>query len=119
MRTFARCLSLMPALFATALAAVSVYAQDARSIIYAAVPGVSNDEEAGGIGILVFDAANGHKFVRRIPTWETYRREAIEPIKGIAANAASSRIYVSTTRRLAAFDLTTDKIVWQKGYDAD
>jgi len=119
MRTFARCLSLMLALFATALAAVSVYAQDARRYIYAAVPGVSNDEEAGGIGILVFDAANGHKFVRRIPTWETYRREAIEPIKGIAANAASSRIYVSTTRRLAAFDLTTDKIVWQKGYDAD
>ena len=71
------------------------------------------------VGILVFDADNAHKFVRRIGIWETYRREAIEPIKGIAAHAATGRLYVSTTRRLAAFDLATDKIVWQKGYDAD
>jgi DNA-binding beta-propeller fold protein YncE len=112
-------MSLMLGLFASIFAAASVSAQDVRRYIYAAVPGVSNDEEAGGIGVLVFDAANGHKFVRRIATWETYRREAIEPIKGIAAHAATSRLFVSTTRRLAAFDLMTDKIVWQKGYDAD
>lgn len=94
-------------------------AQDARRLIYAAVPGVSNYEQFGGVGVLVFDADNGHKFVKRIGTWSTYRREAIEPIKGIAAHAATGRLYVSTTRRLAAFDLATDKIVWQKGYDAD
>jgi DNA-binding beta-propeller fold protein YncE len=81
--------------------------------------GVSNDEQFGGVGILVSDADNAHKFVRRIGIWETYRREAIEPIKGIAAHAATGRLYVSTIRRLAAFDLATDKIVWQKGYDAD
>jgi hypothetical protein len=106
-------------LLATVFSAVLAAAQDVRRYIYAAVPGVSNDEQFGGVGILVFDADNGHKFVRRIPTWETYRREAIEPIKGIAAHAGTSRLYVSTTRRLAAFDLATDKIVWQKGYDAD
>ena len=76
------------------------------------MPGVSNDEQFGGVGILVFDADNGHKFVRRIATWEAYRREAIEPIKGIAAHAGTGRLYVSTTRRLAAFDLATDKIDW-------
>ena len=101
------------------LAPTSSSAQDVRRYIYAAVPGVSNYEQFGGVGILVFDADNGHKFVRRIRTWDTYRREAIEPIKGIAAHAATGRLYVSTTRRLAAFDLATDKIVWQKGYDAD
>jgi hypothetical protein len=116
---FTRVLSallMMTALVATVLPTA---AQDARKFIYAAVPGVSNDEQFGGIGILVFDADNGHKFVRRIHTWETYRREAVEPVKGIAAHAATGRLFVSTTRRLAAFDLTTEKIVWQKGYDAD
>ena len=114
-----RCLSVMLLLLATVFAAGSAAAQDVRRYIYAAVPGVSNDEQFGGVGILVFDADNGHKFVRRIATWETYRREAIEPIKGIAAHAGTGRLYVSTTRRLAAFDLATDKLVWQKGYDAD
>jgi DNA-binding beta-propeller fold protein YncE len=106
-------------LAAAALAADSAAAQEVRRYIYAAVPGVSNDEQFGGIGVLVFDADNGHKFVWRIETWETYRREAIEPIKGIAAHAATGRLYVSSTRRLVAFDLATDKLVWQKGYDAD
>lgn len=106
-------------LLATLVAAGEVSAQETQRLIYAAVPGVSNYEQHGGVGILVFDADNGHKLVRRIPTWPTYRREAIEPIKGIAAHAATGRLYVSTTRRLAAFDLTTDRIVWQKGYDAD
>ena len=99
-----RCLSVMLLLLATVFAAGSAAAQDVRRYIYAAVPGVSNDEQFGGVGILVFDADNGHKFVRRIATWETYRREAIEPIKGIAAHAGTGRLYVSTTRRLAAFD---------------
>src|SRR5262245_16984437 len=114
-----RCLFLIAPLLAAVLAAASASAQDVRRYIYAAVPGVGNEEPAGGIGVLVFDADHGHKFVRRIATWETYRREAIEPVKGIAAHAATGRLYVSTTRRLAAFDLNTDKIVWQKGYDAD
>ncbi len=119
MDRWVRCLSVMLLLLATVFAAGSAAAQDVRRYIYAAVPGVSNDEQFGGVGVLVFDADNGHKFVRRIATWETYRREAIEPIKGIAAHAGTGRLYVSTTRRLAAFDLATDKIVWQKGYDAD
>jgi len=114
-----RTLRALSVLLLATFLAKSAIAQEVRRYIYAAVPGVSNDEQFGGVGVLVFDADNGHKFVRRIETWETYRREAIEPIKGIAAHAASGRLYVSTTRRLAAFDLMTDKLVWQKGYDAD
>jgi DNA-binding beta-propeller fold protein YncE len=116
---FTRAFGALPVMASTLLTFHSASAQDVHKYIYAAVPGVSNDEPFGGVGVLVFDADNGHKFVRRIHTWETYRREAIEPIKGIAAHAATGRLFVSTTRRLAAFDLVTDRIIWEKGYDAD
>src|SRR2546430_2494438 len=32
------------------------------------------------------------------------------------ANAATARLFVSTSRRLAAFDLTTDTVVWEQNY---
>src|SRR5688572_22484319 len=93
--------------------------QGHRRFIYAAVPGVSNEVEHGGVGILVFDVDNNHKFVKRIPTWTAARGQRDENIKGIAASAVTGLLYVSTIHRLAAFDLATDKLVWQKGYDAD
>ena len=40
-------------------------------------------------------------------------------LTGISKFALSGLLYVSTTRRLAAFDLKSDLLVWQKGYDAD
>ena len=40
-----------------------------------------------------------------------------ETVRGIAAHAPSRRVYVSTTKRLAAIDLETDRIVWEKSYD--
>jgi len=101
------------------LLGLPVEAQPVMHLIYAAVPGVGNDVQVGGAGILVFDRNQGHKLLRRIPTWPTYTREAPEPIKGIAASVGSGLLYVSTTRRLAAFDLKTDRLVWQSGYDAD
>lgn len=110
---------LMLAALAASIACQVNAQSNQRRLIYAAVPGVGNDVKLGGEGILVFDADNGYKFVRRIKTWSVYNREAPEPVKGIAAHAGTGRLYVSTTRRLAAFDLATDKLVWQKGYDAD
>jgi hypothetical protein len=59
--------------------------------------------------VLVFDIDNGHKFVRRIPTWTAAEDQEAEDVKGIAANTGTGRLYVSTTKRLAAFDLDTDK----------
>ena len=38
-------------------------------------------------------------------------------MKGIAANAQTGRIYVSTIRRVAAIDLLTDKVVWNRTYE--
>ena len=39
-------------------------------------------------------------------------------IKGIAAYAPTARLYVSTSRRVAAYDLLTDKLVWERSYDS-
>jgi hypothetical protein len=44
---------------------------------------------------------NAHRFLRRIPLWP----------------AARGVLYISTTRRLAAIDLKTDTIRWEKSYE--
>ena len=95
-----------------------------RHFLYVAVPGVQNhypdvneNLRHGGIGILVFDMDSGYKFVRRIPTWKLDPAQKVEFIKGIAADASNARLYVTTPKSLAAFDLLTDKMVWQKNYE--
>jgi DNA-binding beta-propeller fold protein YncE len=87
-----------------------------RHLLYAAVPGVRNYLQYGGIGIVVFDMDHGYKFVKRIPTWTVEPGKQAENVKGIAADAASARLYVTTVNRLAAFDLNTDKMVWDKPF---
>jgi len=87
-----------------------------RHFLYVAVPGIRNYVEHGGIGILVFDIDNGYKFVRRIPTWNVPAGEMPENIKGIAASAKTGKLYVSTTKRVACFDLVSEAKVWEKTY---
>lgn len=88
-----------------------------QHLLYVAEPGIRNYVEYGGVGILVFDIDHGHKFVKRIPTWELPPGQAPENVKGIAANAKTGKLYVSTTKRLACFDLVTETKVWEKMYD--
>jgi hypothetical protein len=38
-------------------------------------------------------------------------------VKGICANAKTHRIYVSTIRTLMAFDLVSEKLLWEKPYE--
>ena len=87
-----------------------------QHLLYVAVPGIRNYVEYGGVGILVFDIDNGHRFVRRIKTWDTPAGGQPENIKGIAASARTGRLYITTTRRMACFDLLTDKMLWDKEY---
>jgi DNA-binding beta-propeller fold protein YncE len=107
-----------------------VRAQSTQRFIYAALPGVGggNNLTYGGAGILVFDIDHGHKFVKRVPLQgapppppdpaATGRgRSGQESIKGIAAHADTARLYVSTSRRVAAYDLLTDKLVWEQSYE--
>lgn len=88
-----------------------------KHLLYAAVPGIRNYLEYGGIGVLVYDMDDGHRLVRRIPTFSLENGVEPENVKGIAASAATGRLYVSTIRRVAAIDLATDKMVWNKAYE--
>src|SRR5437588_12456825 len=75
--------------------------------LYVAVPGIRNDLEYGGVGLLVYDIDSGYKFIKRIPTWDVPQGKAAEHGKGIAANARTSKLYVSTNKRVACFELHT------------
>ena len=91
--------------------------QNEQRRLYVAVPGIRNDLQYGGVGILVFDIDAGYKFIKRIPTWTYAPGEAAENVKGIAANAKTGKLYVSTIQRVACFDLLTEKKVWEKAYE--
>ena len=88
-----------------------------RHFLYVAEPGVRNYVEYGGIGVIVYDMDNGHKFIRRIPTFPAIAGQEPENVKGVAASAKTGRLYVSTIKRVAAIDLATDKLLWNKEYE--
>ena len=85
--------------------------------LYVAVPGIRNDLQYGGVGILVYDIDAGYKFIKRIPTWTYAPSEAAENVKGIAASAKTGKLYVTTIQRVACFDLLTEKKVWERVYE--
>jgi DNA-binding beta-propeller fold protein YncE len=92
-------------------------AKNERHYLYVASPGIRNYVEYGGVGLLVFDMDNGHKFVKRIPTFDVAPGAAAENVKGVAASGATGRIYITTPKRVAAFDLTTEKLLWNREYE--
>jgi DNA-binding beta-propeller fold protein YncE len=54
--------------------------------------------------------------VKRIPTWETPAGKDPENVKGIAASAATGRLYVTTINRMAALDIVTGRKIWDRTY---
>ena len=69
-------------------------------------------EGGSGKGILVFDIEDGHRFVRRIDI------PFKEGLRGFCGNVRRHAVYYTTTnRRLGAFDLETEKILWERQYD--
>src|SRR6266516_2148006 len=63
-----------------------------RKLLYVATPGIRDELQYGGHGILVFDVAGGHNFMKRIPS--AGRDESGKPlnVKGICANAKTQRL---------------------------
>jgi DNA-binding beta-propeller fold protein YncE len=86
--------------------------------LYAASPGIRNYLEYGGMGIVVFDIEDHYKPVRRIPTWDPPGPgQQAENVKGIEADAARGVIFVSTIKRVGAFDAITGKKLWDREYE--
>ncbi len=100
-----------------AFASAGAAGQQERRFWYVAVPGLDIETtERGTTGILVFDIDAGHKFVRRISPWPR-TAPLDEHVRGIAADVKTRRLYLSTVGRIAAVDLLTERVVWEKTYD--
>jgi DNA-binding beta-propeller fold protein YncE len=95
--------------------------------LYVAVPGVRRYLEYGGHGLLVFDIADNHRFVKRIPVAGLLRSEATFPsvsapgepsnVKGIVASAATNSVYISNLETMQRIDLGTEEVVWEHEYE--
>jgi DNA-binding beta-propeller fold protein YncE len=114
MRRNLRTLFVLGVLIAAASVRPATRAAVEHHFLYVAEPGIRNYVEYGGVGVIVYDIDAGYKFVRRFPTQEVPAGQEPENVKGIAASAATGRLYVTTIRRLMAFDLKTDKKLWDK-----
>jgi DNA-binding beta-propeller fold protein YncE len=118
MNAFRRLLSVVATAAGVALSTVSASSPNGeRHYLYVAEPGIRNYVEYGGIGVLVYDMDNGHKFIKRIPTFPEVAGKEPENVKGVAASAKTGRLYVSTIKRVAAIDLQTEKMLWNKEYE--
>jgi DNA-binding beta-propeller fold protein YncE len=113
-RTFRLLLAAVVLVGAAAAIAPAARGAADRRFLYVAQPGIRNYVEYGGVGVLVYDIDAGYTFVRRIPSQQVPDGAAPENVKGIAASAATGRLYVTTIRRVMAFDLTTDRKLWDK-----
>jgi hypothetical protein len=86
-------------------------------LLYVAEPGIRDYLDYGGHGVLVFDIDHGHRFIKRIATRGLDEQGKPLNVKGICANAATHRLYITTTRTLTAMDLATEQILWEKEYE--
>ena len=98
-------------------AAIQLPAQQHHRYLYVAAP--SNDDAADrSVRILVFDIEDAHRLLRRIPLWPAPAPgDEAEIVRGIAASEATGRLFISTTRRLAAIDLNSGRPIWEKRYN--
>jgi DNA-binding beta-propeller fold protein YncE len=112
------CLVAIPALLPVCVAqpAMPAAEMDGR-YLYVAVPGIRDELQYGGHGVLVFDIDHGHRFVKRIASSGVDEKGKPINVKGICASAANGRLYVSDIKTLICFDLKTDKILWEKSYE--
>lgn len=107
--------SLLGVLTAVSLGVAPAQAEDHHYLLVAA-PGVRNYLEYGGHGLLVFDADQGHRFVKRIPLAGVDAAGAPINVKGICGSVATGRVYISTIRSLMCVDFASEKLLWEKDY---
>src|SRR3954462_8612773 len=89
-----------------------------KELIYVTLPGtLEGSPDSNGNGIVVLDAKNNYNFVKRIPTWDVPASRNPEQVSGVTASPVTQMIYVAARGRLGAWDLTTEKKVWENVYD--
>ena len=112
-KNHSRCLGLIATLLVNLLTPSLGDAVELQRRLYVVVPGIRNYLEFGGAGILVFDIDHEHRFVKRM---ETTASQAAMPdnIKGVCANASTARLYFTTPTKLYAFDLRSEKTIWER-----
>ncbi len=99
---------LLTLLFSTLLAHA---AGDVKRYLYMSTPDASQPGGSGN-GILVFDIDHGHQFVRRIEI------PFKEGLRGFCGSLKRHAVYYSSTaRRMGAFDLESEKVLWERQYD--
>jgi DNA-binding beta-propeller fold protein YncE len=92
----------------------------ARHLIYVTQPGsLERPGWMNGVGIVVLDANDNYRFVKRIPTWDYAASMSPEQVAGVAASPVTNLIYVSARGRLAAIDMGTDKMAWSVTLDGE
>ena len=87
-----------------------------KRLLYVATPGIRNYLEYGGHGVVVFDIDNNHKFVKRIPTQGLAADSKPSNVKGVAANAKTGRLYITTLQKMQCLDIVSEKVLWEKSY---
>jgi hypothetical protein len=109
---------LLLALFAS-IATATDGRLDRQRFLFVASPGVRDNLEWGGHGVLVFDIDDRHRFVKRIPLdrYGIDKSGKVLAVRGICASAKTGRLYVSTVEQLICIGLLTDKVLWQKSFD--
>jgi DNA-binding beta-propeller fold protein YncE len=86
--------------------------------LYVVTPGIRNYLGYGGHGIHVFDIDNGHKPVKFIPTPGGLKADgSVSNVKGVDVSLATNFLYISTLEAIQCYDLTTEKLVWEKQYE--
>src|SRR5260221_10440660 len=86
-------------LLASSLAALAADPPIDHHYLYVAAPGIRNDLQYGGHGLLVFDIDNAHQFVKRIPTGGGADDNGVPlNVKGICASAVTGRVYISSLK---------------------
>src|SRR6185369_6640887 len=89
-----------------------------KELIYVTLPGtLEGSWDQNGNGIVVLDARNHYNFIKRIPTWDIPASRFPEQVAGVTASPVTQMIYVAARGRLGAWDLTTEKKVWENAYD--
>jgi DNA-binding beta-propeller fold protein YncE len=89
-----------------------------KELIYVTTPGtLEGSWDQNGTGIIVLDPHSNYRFVKRIPTWDVPASAWPMQVAGVTASPVTNMIYVAARGKLGAFDLTTEKMVWENAYD--